>query len=92
MSRAWPAHIFRPAPTTTLLAHDCNAELDTFKDSWSSSKKDWCCQRQGKGCDIPTTTVHWDCSADAVHAQTDWSMAKKAWCCTHGGVGCPSGA
>lgn len=57
------------------------------KASWSSTKKDWCCEIKGIGCETRTLVNPYNCSVDRKFWEA-WSPEKKAYCCTHNGLGC----
>merc|ERR1712003_102615 len=61
--------------------YDCSAGLDGWEKAWSTSKKAWCCQTTGDGCEF-------NCDAGYAEWEYDWSEAKKTWCCHAEGKGC----
>lgn len=58
---------------------------------WTTPKKQFCCQFEGKACDpaVATTSPPFDCQAGFANWQQGWAPQKKGWCCQHAGRGCP---
>jgi len=72
---------------------DCEAEYSTWKESWSTSKQEWCCREHERGCPSPST--EWtdsDCSVGynslADYAE-GWSKGQQEFCCKHFDRVCP---
>jgi len=38
-------------------AFDCNGDVDTFEISWSKDKAAFCCEREGRGCNMPVIST-----------------------------------
>eukprot|EP00435_Cladocopium_sp_Y103_P044631 s3102_g12.t1 len=61
---------------------DFSERFDCFEDEWqrdwSTEKKDWCCEREGRGC-------QYDCDGD-VHF---WAAAQSQWCCENAQICSP---
>mmetsp|Transcript_15075 Transcript_15075/g.40651 ORF Transcript_15075/g.40651 Transcript_15075/m.40651 type:complete len:286 (-) Transcript_15075:54-911(-) len=90
------------AATTTrssmLQRYDCQVGFETWEQSWSPDKKQWCCELIGLGClqdvvqaslpTIPLKRYPFDCSLDFENWTTVWSTAKQDWCCKHRGRAC----
>mmetsp|Transcript_86583 Transcript_86583/g.218051 ORF Transcript_86583/g.218051 Transcript_86583/m.218051 type:complete len:453 (-) Transcript_86583:96-1454(-) len=82
----------QPAPAaTTHVLFVCTVDIADWGRAWSSAKKDWCCQHEGKGCGTPPPFIAppaFDCAVDLARWQGSWSPAKMTWCCQHSGRGC----
>ncbi|CAE8596131.1 unnamed protein product [Polarella glacialis] len=48
--------------------------------TWSTQKKNWCCNYQQQGC--------FDCNAGFKNWVLGWSTSKKQWCCQHEDLTC----
>jgi hypothetical protein len=62
---------------------------------WSTQKKEFCCETEGKGCPLTTTlppAEPYDCDDGYANWLTEWSGQKKAWCCANAGRGCATDA
>jgi len=73
--------------TTTTKAFDCQVDLDKADKEWSTAKKLYCCQKQGLGCAVSSTSAMFDCY-DGLTAE--WGLGKRSWCCKNEQLGCPS--
>eukprot|EP00931_Biecheleriopsis_adriatica_P024957 TRINITY_DN1543_c0_g1_i7.p1 TRINITY_DN1543_c0_g1~~TRINITY_DN1543_c0_g1_i7.p1 ORF type:complete len:580 (+),score=78.22 TRINITY_DN1543_c0_g1_i7:94-1740(+) len=52
---------------------DCEDGYYHWKDMWSDTKKEWCCEHENKAC--------YDCEAGRDEWRHRWSHHKKVWCC-----------
>ena len=50
--------------------YDCGAGYSNWMQGWSDSKKDWCCDKEKKGC------VKYHCSG----TESAWGAQQSAWC------------
>jgi len=92
-----PPTVRTTAPLTSA-AFDCEAAFFNWRRAWSQKKREWCCNRFGRGCTPPppqgadsnaTGSWHYNCSAGFTHWKEGWSDEKKVWCCQHHDKGCP---
>eukprot|EP00929_Paragymnodinium_shiwhaense_P041808 TRINITY_DN21711_c0_g1_i1.p1 TRINITY_DN21711_c0_g1~~TRINITY_DN21711_c0_g1_i1.p1 ORF type:complete len:1837 (-),score=319.72 TRINITY_DN21711_c0_g1_i1:105-5615(-) len=72
---------------------DCNSDYGDWQNSWSTQKKQFCCQHHSKGCEAPTPMPPppepFDCEAGLGQWKDGWSDGKKKWCCKNHQLGCP---
>ncbi|CAJ1422711.1 unnamed protein product [Effrenium voratum] len=59
--------------------YDCGAGYSNWMQGWSDSKKDWCCDKEKKGC------VKYHCSG----TESAWGAQQSAWCCENFQKACP---
>lgn len=55
--------------------------------SWSTPKKNWCCENVGLGCTWTPETLPYDCKDMPAEPQEAWPEGRRAWCCQHGAAG-----
>lgn len=75
--------------------YNCSVEYSSWNETWSQSKRTWCCNFDERGC--PTTktmtkrnkTTIYHCKVGLSNWEVGWSMKKKTWCCLHARLGCP---
>lgn len=48
---------FCAAPSSAPPGVNCSEGLEHWRHGWSKAKKSWCCAREQKGCEPPTTTA-----------------------------------
>jgi len=85
-----PVQPIAPAPPAD--PYNCADGFANWQAGWSVAKKEWCCQKHGKGCadqGAATSSAPYDCDAGFANWQAGWSVPKKAWCCSNVGKGCP---
>lgn len=76
--------------------YNCLSHVATWEESWSSSKKAWCCGhrfdcQRSTTAPPPTPVVilpTYDCEAEHLTGSVNWSYMKKKWCCKHENIGC----
>ncbi|CAK0822576.1 unnamed protein product [Prorocentrum cordatum] len=69
--------------------YDCDAEYDSWEDSWDQEQQVWCCQHKQRGCRVPQVDSEaYNCSVGLGNSEPAWSNGKKVWCCSHERVGC----
>ncbi|CAE8585045.1 unnamed protein product, partial [Polarella glacialis] len=86
---------------------DCQADFDSYQDSWSKTKQAWCCWKESRGCsdelsqqdEVASTTPKpqnydniIDCQAGIWDVEHLWDCEKQAFCCAEQGMGCPDNA
>jgi len=82
-----PAQAPADAPAGEEGTFDCNEGFAKWEKGWSDSKKQFCCEKEGRGC--PTmSTKPFDCAAGLDNFLAGWSPQKRAWCCEHEQQGC----
>mmetsp|Transcript_62195 Transcript_62195/g.181580 ORF Transcript_62195/g.181580 Transcript_62195/m.181580 type:complete len:410 (-) Transcript_62195:77-1306(-) len=69
--------------------YDCTAERGDWQQTWSPSKKAWCCLYNNFGCS-ESYAGQYDCNADFLDWVKHWSKDKQVWCCLHTRRGCPT--
>mmetsp|Transcript_11684 Transcript_11684/g.22634 ORF Transcript_11684/g.22634 Transcript_11684/m.22634 type:complete len:477 (+) Transcript_11684:164-1594(+) len=65
--------------------YDCLMGLESWRTSWSTEQKEWCCEHHHRGC------RRFNCHADYSQRALEWSVEKMAWCCQYEKVGCSLG-
>jgi len=70
---------------------DCEAGYANWPESWSGSKKEWCCDHHHRGCH-GEGMEHFDCRKDLEDWHTLWTGPKQAFCCKTYALGCPTHA
>eukprot|EP00931_Biecheleriopsis_adriatica_P043650 TRINITY_DN2494_c0_g1_i1.p1 TRINITY_DN2494_c0_g1~~TRINITY_DN2494_c0_g1_i1.p1 ORF type:complete len:569 (+),score=87.89 TRINITY_DN2494_c0_g1_i1:69-1775(+) len=84
------AEIKSLAPAHHTVPFDCEAGYWNWEKGWSTSKKHYCCDKEGRGCPKRRKDLPYDCTAGFYNWRAGWSMAKKQWCCRHEDRGCPT--
>lgn len=78
-------------PESEQTEFDCRNGIESWQQSWSPTKKNWCCAHKGAGC--PPGGLNQDakfnCAEGFSSWQWGWSDDKKKYCCAVEGKGCP---
>jgi hypothetical protein len=77
---------------TTSEPYDCAAGFGHWETGWSDSKKEWCCENKGIGCEGETKEL-FDIFSSLITAHDcwhvdfeDWSSTQTLWCSREHGV------
>eukprot|EP00429_Kryptoperidinium_foliaceum_P012851 CAMPEP_0176041134 /NCGR_PEP_ID=MMETSP0120_2-20121206/20401_1 /TAXON_ID=160619 /ORGANISM="Kryptoperidinium foliaceum, Strain CCMP 1326" /LENGTH=738 /DNA_ID=CAMNT_0017374535 /DNA_START=80 /DNA_END=2292 /DNA_ORIENTATION=- len=76
-----------PKSGASVFAFNCSAGYSGWKHEWSVLKKDFCCDKEGKGCEHRSAPP-FDCDAGFANWKDGWSVPKMGYCCYHYGKSC----